>query len=238
MFTLYTQLCSGRQRKIRIDRLSLPPTKIDDAPDLKSRLIAAARDLLEREGLAGLSLRAAARASGVSHMAPYRHFQDKDDLLAAVAEQGFCDLARALDEGAAAPAGFETNAEISALSAGIAYVLFALANPSLYRLMFSAQLQPRDRFPGLIAAGEAAFARCIAVGRAEGFSLVDPVETCTPPPVVATLWAVVHGLSSLAIDGLISLPENASLRRAYIAQVLMSMGPPAPSPHLQGERRG
>ena len=194
-----------------------PPDKTDDAPDLKSRLTAAARDLLERKGLGALSLRAAARASGVSHMAPYRHFQDRDDLLAAVAERGFRDLARALDEGAAAPRGFETGG----MAVGIAYVLFALANPSLYRLMFSAQLQPRDRFPGLIAAGEAAFARCVAVAHAE--DSVDPGA----PPLAVTLWSLVHGLSCLTIDGLIPLPEGEDQRRGYIAQVLASMGPPA-----------
>ncbi|WP_294535391.1 TetR/AcrR family transcriptional regulator [uncultured Rhodoblastus sp.] len=193
----------------------------DAATGLKSRLTAAARKMLESDGLAGLSLRAAARASGVSHMAPYRHFASKDELLAAIAEQGFLDLTQALDE--AVPAEGET----PPVSTGVAYVLFALANPSLYRLMFSAQLQPCDRFPGLIAAGEAAFARCVAVARAEGFACPDDAEAAAPPPVAAGMWSLVHGLASLAIDALIRLPDDDAARRAFIARVLTSsMAPP------------
>ncbi|HUO53682.1 MAG TPA: TetR/AcrR family transcriptional regulator [Rhodoblastus sp.] len=192
-----------------------PPLKESESGALKARLIAAARDLLEREGLAALSLRAAARASGVSHMAPYRHFESKDDLLAAVAEQGFRDLTRALDDGAARPMADESQA----MATGIAYVLFALSNPSLYRLMFGPQLQPCERFPGLIAAGAAAFACCIAAARAEGFDCPDR-DDGAPPLVAAALWSMVHGLSSLALDGMIPLPDEASARRAVIAQIL------------------
>jgi AcrR family transcriptional regulator len=193
----------------------------DAATGLKSRLTAAARKMLESEGLAGLSLRAAARASGVSHMAPYRHFASKDDLLAAIAEQGFLDLARALDEAATAEGETPTTAT------GVAYVLFALANPSLYRLMFGAQLQPCDRFPGLIAAGEAAFARCVAVARAAGYACPDEAELGAPPPVAAGMWSLVHGLASLAIDALIPLPDDDDARRAFVARVLTSsLAPP------------
>jgi AcrR family transcriptional regulator len=191
--------------------------------DLKSRLTAAARDLLEREGLAGLSLRAAARASGVSHMAPYRHFEDKEALLASVAEQGFHDLVRALD-GAAAP----TAGEPPGMPVGVAYVHFALANPSLYRLMFGAQLMPCDRFPGLIAAGEAAFARCVVVARMMGHDC-PATESHAPAPAAAALWAQVHGLSSLALDGLITLPDDPVARRAFIVQVLAASLAPPPS---------
>jgi AcrR family transcriptional regulator len=199
------------------------PARADDGTDLKSRLTAAARGLLEREGLAGLSLRAAARASGVSHMAPYRHFEDKEALLASVAEQGFNDLSRALDQAAA----HASPTEPPGMAVGVAYVLFALANPSLYRLMFGAQLLPCARFPGLIAAGEAAFARCVAAARTVGYDCPD-TECTAPSPVAAALWALVHGLSSLAMDGLIPLPDDPPARRAFIVQVLAaSLTPPA-----------
>jgi hypothetical protein len=93
--------------------------------------------------------------------------------------------------------------------------------------MFGAQLLPCDRFPGLVAAGEAAFARCIAVVRAVGYDCPE-TESHAPPPVAAALWSLVHGLSSLALDGLIPLPDDPLARRAFIVQVLAaSLAPPS-----------
>ena len=187
----------------------------EEAVPLKARLTAAARDLLEREGLAALSLRGAARACGVSHMAPYRHFASKDDLLAAVAEQGFRDLSAALDAADAARGPEDAHG----LALGVAYVEFARANPALYRLMFGAVLGPCGRFPGLVAAGQAAFERCIQSARRLGFDCA-PSEASAPPPVAAAIWALAHGLSSLAIDGQIPLPEDRAARAAFIGGVL------------------
>jgi AcrR family transcriptional regulator len=194
----------------------------DEAVPLKARLTAAARDLLEREGDSALSLRAAARACGVSHMAPYRHFASKDELLAGVAEHGFHDLAAALDAASAQKGAQRGVAVLPGLGVGIAYVEFACANPALYRLMFGAQLAPCERFPGLIAAGQAAFARCVAGARLLGFDCPMPEEGEAPPAIAAAIWALVHGLSSLAIDGLIALPEGGEARTAFVGQVLIA----------------
>jgi len=185
--------------------------------DLKRRLTAAAREILEREGLAALSLRAAARACGVSHMAPYRHFASKDDLLAAVAEQGFRALAAALDKAETAEAGV-----LRALEFGMAYVLFACDNPSLYRLMFSPFVETCGAHPGLATAGQAAFARCVAAARTLGHACEETAEGEPPPPIAAAIWSMVHGFSSLALDGLIRLPDAPETRRAYIAETLVS----------------
>ncbi len=196
---------------------ALPASPSTNRPDdLKRRLTQAARDILAREGLAGLSLRGAARACGVSHMAPYRHFASKDDLLAAVAAQGFHDLSAALDAAAARSGG-----DLASLELGVAYVLFACDNPSLYRLMFGPTLDPCDRFPELTAAGQAAFARCVAAARALGHDCAPPAEGEPPPPAAAALWAQAHGLSSLAIDRLIPLPDDLARRREFITQVLL-----------------
>jgi AcrR family transcriptional regulator len=80
--------------------------------------------MLEKEGVAGLSVRAAARRAGVSHAAPYRHFPDRDALLAALAQQGFHELEEALEN--------RNGREL-----GEAYVAFALERPERFRLMFS-----------------------------------------------------------------------------------------------------
>jgi len=91
--------------------------------DLRAALLAAAGKLIEKEGLAGLSVRDAARRAGVSHNAPYRHFPDRDALLAALVEEGFGQLEKAL-------------AGRSGRELGEAYVRFALAHPQRFRLMF------------------------------------------------------------------------------------------------------
>jgi AcrR family transcriptional regulator len=194
---------------------AIPPLATRTPPDgghgqsLRTRLITAARDLLERDGLEAATLRATAREAGVSHMAPYRHFKDKDALLAAVAEQGFRAMTRFID--AAGGAGTERNA------AGLAYVAFALDNPALYGLMFGANLSPRERFPGLLAAGGEAFERCIAASGAES-RRISGGEEATPSAVA--LWSIVHGLATLVIDGLIAMPPKGPARDAAIAAIL------------------
>src|SRR5262245_29389962 len=105
--------------------------------DLRRALILAARRILEHEGLAGLSLRAAAREAGVSQAAPYHHFKDKDALLGAVAAEGFDALAEAMRTRMAA-----CRDPASTLSAaGEGYVAFAVANPALFQLMFGAAMR-------------------------------------------------------------------------------------------------
>ncbi len=91
----------------------------------RSAVLAAAARLIEKEGVAGLSVREAARRAGVSHNAPYRHFRDRDSLLAGLAEEGSLLLEKAL-EGR------------SGRELGEAYVRFALAHPQRFRLMFRA----------------------------------------------------------------------------------------------------
>lgn len=92
--------------------------------DLRAAVLSAAWKLVEKEGLAGLSVREAARRAGVSHNAPYRHFADREALLAALVAEGFEQLNAALEN----RAGREL---------GEAYVAFALESPERFRLMFS-----------------------------------------------------------------------------------------------------
>lgn len=92
--------------------------------DLRATVLAAAAKMLEKEGVAGLSVREAARRAGVSHNAPYRHFADRDALVEALVAESFDLLGRSLE-----------NRTGRAL--GEAYVSFALAHPQRFRLMFS-----------------------------------------------------------------------------------------------------
>jgi AcrR family transcriptional regulator len=111
--------------------------------DLRAAVLAAAAKMLEKEGPAGLSVRAAARRAKVSHNAPYRHFPHRDALLAALAEEGLRELEAALRDSA--------GRELAE-----AYLRFALANPQRFRLMFAGRrvntdLQARfaDAFAGI-----------------------------------------------------------------------------------------
>ncbi len=142
-------------------------------------------------------------------MAPYRHFKDKGELLAAVAEQGFRELRGHMD-GATATEG-------DPLASGIAYVNFALDNPALYKLMFGAGLASLASSPGLMAAGAEAFQRCLDASGASAGSGE------TPAGAIA-LWSMVHGLASLAIDGLVTLPPKGPERDARIAAILQAAG--------------
>jgi AcrR family transcriptional regulator len=92
--------------------------------DLRAAILEAAARMIEKEGLKGLSVREAARRAGVSHTAPYRHFPDRDALLAALAEEGFSELSKALEN--------RSGRELAE-----AYVRFALEHPQRFRLMFA-----------------------------------------------------------------------------------------------------
>src|SRR3989337_63135 len=98
---------------------------------LRAELVQTAGEMLEKQGLKSLSLREVARRAGVSHNAPYRHFPDRESLLAALAMEGFAKLGRALQEAGSA-GGLRAR--------GQAYLRFALQNPQRFRLMFGGHL--------------------------------------------------------------------------------------------------
>ncbi len=195
------------------------PKNTPPDPGLREVLIAAGENILEKEGLAALTLRATARAAGVSHMAPYRHFDDKSALLAAIAERGFYGLARAMQNAADAGGGNDP----APRARGVAYVVFASAHPALYQLMFSAGIQDKTRFPDLAKASAAAFAMCseaVAAGCRSG----DTLSAETQLKRAVANWAFVHGLASLVIDGKIPLAEDDPAARARtIASILTSL---------------
>ena len=172
-----------------------------EKPSLKDRLIEVADEILEAEGLDALTLRAAARAAGVSHMAPYRHFEDKDALLAAVSAKGFAALAAAMDQ------AFANTADPTRREAaiGIAYVTFALRHPARYRLMFGPAISDKRRFPELVAAGERSFAECRAMIERRA-SDVERVDADLIERRAIAVWSTVHGLASLLIDQTVTLP--------------------------------
>lgn len=157
--------------------------------DLRGAILRAAGKLLEREGLAGLSVREAARRAGVSHNAPYRHFPDRESLLAALAAEGFAWLGESLENR-------------SGREMGEAYVRFALAHPQRYRLMFGGLLRLHAH-PELRQSARAAYA---ALERAFAGQGVDPAKAA------AAAWSLLHGLAMLLVDGLLESKDGTFVR--------------------------
>jgi AcrR family transcriptional regulator len=152
------------------------------------------------------SLREVARCAGVSHNAPYSHFADKRQLLAAVAAKGYEILkARTLTalRGKTKPAD-----ALKAIS--IAYLRFGTGNPAQYRLMFGPTLQGQDA--GLPAEVIHAFDSALAVcrealkrGSEDGTFKIPPNDPAALELAVIAVWSLVHGLTMLYIDGLATL---------------------------------
>lgn len=163
--------------------------------DLKRVVIETAQDMLREDKGWQFTLREVARRAGVSHAAPYKHFPDKGALLAELAMLGFNEL-RAQLAGAGERPLRSARAELIATAK--AYVQFGISNPSLYRLMFSADVD-KAAFPELKAAGGDAFAVLLAIlerGQSSGAFKKQSVRSQG-----AAAWALVHGFTMLAIEG-------------------------------------
>lgn len=163
--------------------------------DLRTALVGEARRLVREEGAAGVSMRAIGRAAGVSHAALYHHFPDREALLAAVAAEGFAGLREAMLERARSSDG----PPLTRLQeAGVAYVVYACADPNLYRLMFGDHITDRARFSELQNSADAAYE---ALGALLGEMADGGAEGVADNPVSRAAWAMVHGVAMLLIDG-------------------------------------
>jgi AcrR family transcriptional regulator len=180
---------------------------------LRPALIAAARALLDEGGASAVGLREAARRVGVSPTATYRHFRDKDALLAAVAAEGFREFGAALAE-----AGRESE-PLSAM--GAAYVDFALARPGMFRLMFSPLTAKRELYPELKDAADEAFAQLRRGVRSQAPE--GDGEGVDAAAIAA--WSLVHGLSRLILDGVLPKESAEAFKQAILT-------PPKDAPDL------
>jgi AcrR family transcriptional regulator len=189
--------------------------------DLRRALLQAAEELLERGGgHAALSLREVARAAGVSHAAPYRHFADREALLAALAADGFARLADALTAAAAAaPEGGRTRA------AGRAYLRFARAHRALYLLMFGPEIR-KSAHPALAEAAGAAMAALRGAGEADrgAADRGGSGEAARARHAMVGAWALVHGLAHLIADGQLAEDLAADDYMALSEDVLATYG--------------
>jgi AcrR family transcriptional regulator len=171
--------------------------------NLGPALIAAARELLDEDGPGAVSLREAARRVGVSATATYRHFQDKDHLLAAVAAEGFREFAQKLRDAESGGGGFT--------EMGVAYVDFALAHAGLFRLMFGPLLRQRELYPELGAAADGAFAALLTGAQRFVGERDEDVES-----VAYAAWSFSHGLARLVLDDVIPHERAVNVCKGFV----------------------
>jgi AcrR family transcriptional regulator len=169
-----------------------------DAPyhhgSLHEALLQAAETILERDGLQGLTLRAAAREAGVSHAAPTHHFGDMSGLLSELAAAGFRKFGAALSAVAATKASAGERMD----AMGEAYVMFAREHPSMFLLMFRSERLDVTR-PALHEAMEQSFGLLM-----RGVSARHAGEAQSAPLAllaeIVRAWSMVHGFAMLMID--------------------------------------
>lgn len=164
--------------------------------DLRNALEQAGLDILEKDGLAALSLRAIAARAGVSHAAPAHHFGNLRGLLTALVTIGFTRFAAAIaqERQQAAPSPIE---QIRASARG--YIAFARRYPALFRLMFSSsELDPDDQ--ALRRASEAAYHQLLEISEpaAEALGATSDAER---REIANLLWTTAHGYAHLLIEG-------------------------------------
>lgn len=172
--------------------------------DLKAALLDGADALLDEVGAGAISLREIARQTGVSATATYRHFADKEALLVALAVRGFESFGQVLIDAV-------QQSENPLAAIGQAYVRFALARPGRFRLMYGPIITNRTNYPELKTAQEAA---------SQGFAKVLQSRTDlgnNPQIASLKLWCMVHGLSQLILDGMLSEYDPEMLVNALIA---------------------
>ncbi|MGJ3245223.1 MAG: TetR/AcrR family transcriptional regulator [Elainellaceae cyanobacterium] len=176
--------------------------------DLRQALLAAALEWIEDDGISSLSLRGIARRVGVSHNAPYRHFEDKTALLRAVAEEGFLSLTHTLSK-TLADAPKHPLRRLEAI--GVAYVQYAVDHAAHYRVMFGPYQHPQNHnYPSLTQAANESFMVLVGV-IAEG-QANEGIRPGNAQELARVAWALVHGLSMLVIDGQLPVDSDETVR--------------------------
>ena len=187
--------------------------------DLRAAVLVAAERILENEGIDALTLRAVARAVGVSHTAPKNHFGDLEGLLSELAAVGYRRYGKVL-LGAMDAAGSQPQLRMRAM--GRAYVGFARAHPGLFHLMFRSERLDMTR-PALREAIEDS--RAALRNAAMSIASTRPLPPLQLAARATASWALVHGFAMLLLDGrlkntLASLPRDDRSIVALLEAVL------------------
>jgi len=173
-------------------------------PDLRAQLVESAVAFLKKNRAEDLSLRGLAREIGVSHMAPYRHFSSKEDLLAAVIEEGFVRLTGMFDEVISQK---DQSYKAVFTNLGKAYLQFVAKYPDHARLMFSGIACDPEKHPKARVAGQEAFARLIdSIQRGINEGYLSKKDN--PYMQGLMVWSAVHGTAMLMIENQLNMIEG------------------------------
>ena len=196
---------------------SKKPRKQYHHGDLRRALVAEAAHTIQARGVEHLTLRAVGESLGVSRTALYRHFADKAALLAAVAAEGFAQLRRDLVDAWELHGGSREGFD----AMGVAYVRFAVKSPSYYRVMFGGLVEA-DRDCGLQEQAASAFGVLVdAIVQQQKAGIVrgdDPVQ------LARYIWAAVHGIAMLGIDGQLRDAEGGADALIHFANERLRLG--------------
>ena len=167
---------------------------------LRIQLIKAASEIISKEGLKKLTMRALADRVGVSRTASYRHFANKDALLFAIAEEGFRELTIRYRK-------INRNKSLDSISRlqniGLVYIEFAILNPGSFRLMFGQEITQHQRSEKLYSNASEAFNELLIAVKA--FQDEQNMAKGEHSILANISWATVHGLATLLLDGQIQV---------------------------------
>jgi AcrR family transcriptional regulator len=187
--------------------------------DLERALVETAVHLIKEEGVPALTLRGVGARVGVSRTALYRHFDDKEALLARVAAEGFKRFHEALAAAASRALARRAN-PLPAMAT--AYLQFALGNPSHYQTMFSGVVANWQRYPDLVKHGQAAFNVLLDTVRSEQER--GRIGAGAPLDFAEIIWALSHGLATLGLAGQIDRTPKQLASLAVAGCVVLQRG--------------
>jgi AcrR family transcriptional regulator len=204
----------------------MPKPQSDERPyhhgDLPRAIVKAALEILRETQSLEFSLRELARRAGVSHNAPYKHFADKRELLAAVSAAGFETLTKRMERDIAG----RGNAREQLFAMLRAYIEHGVENPALYSLMFGGYLSgPNQRRPAIeLAEAEktkALLAGLIVAGGLGRAIAHTPRNERKIAGAILACWSLVHGLTLLLADGLVGPKKKAGALADSLVQGML-----------------
>ena len=202
--------------------------------DLRRALMDVSIDILKKHEVETLNLRKLAVLAGVSPGAPYHHFADRAELVAAIANEGF-ELLEGSMRKATATCANEASARLEAL--GQAYVHFAISHPGYFRVMFRRETHNNATI-AMRGAGQRTFQLlCDAITACQQAGSAPAGD---PQPLILHAWAAVHGLSTLLVDGDlkgISIPTQqlASVMTNLMRRMLIALAESPPGDSTSGD---
>lgn len=180
---------------MQTDQAASPQTEASSRKGLsiKERCVQQAMSVIADRGLEGLSLREVARQLGVSHQAPYKHFESRDHLLAEVIRRCLRDFAAALNQSGIAPDGAARPPEEAMRQLGVTYLDYAMQNPLAYRLMFGTPWPEAAKSLGLDVDARAAFD--VLADRLSKVKRYDDAHALRHDALF--VWSAIHGLAGV-----------------------------------------